>query len=484
MIFNLPNPIPYTILDPDELNNSIGKFDIIPYYGTTETSSHIMLELFQTLTNLSPTFNSVLDDLNTYTFGSRIKIVNRAIPGLDVEATDLEFDDQVAYESYLGSLNIKLKTIIHSSKRLNRHLNTTGNGYIHIKRVRIAGVVRYQIKIPHYKHVAYQESKDPAFDFLLISKFIGDLQRMEKFPPTIIPATQIGQKLIWTRTAKNIDECIIHIKRDDDHEESDIYARSPIASIMTWLYVDYQKGNMSSKIAATEIISKLILAFQAPDPNTEDIDDPEDHENGNHSVEYGQNGKIGGKRKTLFQRNMMVLKELTTQLGDHPSIMGKTKGAASIAGLEYPHSGIAPTSIPLELNRDTNYDKHQQDSAIQFVCIVLRWAPELIMARQTKTQLGGNLLYDIFTMKNESVIVPSQCFYEDIWNDILNQIIEEEGGPSEFDNFGIKFPDVIVQMIEKFKGSGSGSVGQQLDSNADPSNPEIDIDGNGNTDDT
>ena len=74
-------------------------------------------------------------------------------------------------------------------------------------------------------------------------------------------------------------------------------------------------------------------------------------------------------------------------------------------------------------------------------------------ARQAKTNLGGNLLYDLFTMKNEATIEPRQGRFEDLINQILAQILERESGPADFQGYGLKFPDIITRMIEKFKGS-------------------------------
>ena len=67
--------------------------------------------------------------------------------------------------------------------------------------------------------------------------------------------------------------------------------------------------------------------------------------------------------------------------------------------------------------------------------------------------IGGNTLYDQFTIKNEATIQPLQTWLENIVNDLLSQICTIEGGDNEYKSYGLKLPNVIGDMIEKFKGS-------------------------------
>lgn len=438
MIFSLPNPIPMTVRDPEDMVEFFTKYGIVPYYGTEERTSHSFLDLLTTVTSLSPTFGAVMRDLKEFTFGLNLEIVGRAIPGLAMETTELDPSEQMRYAQYLSGLNITLPTIRKLSKRIDQHLNVCGNAYLRIKRVTVGETVRYYFEVPHYKHVAYLKSKDPGSRFLVISKFLGDETLMAEYPPAVLPATMAGDTLVWTSTERNMDEAIIHVKLDSDEDESDYYARPDILEVMTWLYVDFQLGNLNSKIAATDLISKKIIAFQAPDPNTIPYED-EDLE------EINANGVIGGKKLDQFQANMLQLKQLITNLAGHPSTMGPGQVAGAIAGIEYPFSGQAPTTIDLEINRDTAYHTWQNDTAAAKICSTMGWAPELTALRQAKSTLGGNLLYDMFTIKNESTIKPRKIFFQDLWNGILAQVA---GTGSGFENYGIEFPDVISSMVE------------------------------------
>lgn len=475
MIFNLPNPIPPTVTDPEELQAYYLKFGIIPYYGTEETTSHLFLDLLNTLAELSPTFKATMRDINTYTFGLNLEIVGRAVPGLKSQTTELSFNDQVDFSNYLAGLGIPLKTILKLSKRINYHLAIAGNAYLVITRVEAAGAVRYWLNVPHFSNCAYLKPRpeDAGEEFILISKFLTNKTLLDKHPPEVLRATQEEEELRWMTTAPGIEKAVVHIKKDSDGDKSEFYARPDILSVITYLYIDFQLGNLNSKIAATELVTKKILAFEAPDPNLP-VTAPDDNGGGQYWGEITPRiaGDIAAKEPlSLFEQNMLVLKELTTNLGKHPSSISLGKAAATIAGVEYPAGANPPTPIDLELNRDTKHQAWQLETAVSIITAVLGWAPELIGIRPAAATLGGNLLYDIFTMKNVTTIKPKQTEFQDIWNTVLSQIVDREGGAGEFTNYGIEYPDVISEMVEAIKDSQTsrdpGQITQQRDQQAD-----------------
>ncbi len=388
------------------------------------------------------------------------------------------------YYNWLKSYNIDVRNVLKLSRRINTHLEMNSNSYLYLRRIEVGSTVRYEMRVEHFKHVIYRKSEDIGQEFVIISKFLNDEQKLNKFPPKILPVTLNGQDIVWQPAGNGVEEAIIHFKKEDQDGESDFYSRSDLIAILSWLYVDYQVGNLNSKIAATELITKKLLAFQAPDPSTLDLDDDEDETDVLEQI--GDNGRVGvRKEKDPFRRNMMQIKRLVTNLATHPTNLMDGGAAAAIAGVEYPYSGVAPEAIDLEMNRDTKHQEFQLDKAVANICMVMGWSPELLMYRQTKTNMGGNLLYDIFTVKNESTVRPRANTFEDFWNGIFDQIKARESAPSQFDQYGIQFPDVIQEMIDKFKGSGtSTNIGENpvrdgADINPDDNGQNPDDDGAG-----
>ena len=194
-MLSLNNPIPRSV-DKDELTQFYKKYGIIPYYGSSESSSHTFLDLLMSLTSLSPSFTACMLDLNAYTFGRNVDIVGRAIPGLSDETTELDFSDKEAFVLFLSELNISLVQVIKMLKKVLRYIKDNGNAYIHLKRVTVGDTVKYFIKTPHYKHCAYLNPAptERNVEFLIISKFLAHSdaeQLMVKNPPIIITSYSI-----------------------------------------------------------------------------------------------------------------------------------------------------------------------------------------------------------------------------------------------------------------------------------------------------
>ncbi len=455
MIFNLPNPIPYAVKDNAELQNLWSKYNIIPRYGTNESGSFAFEDLVSSLCQLSPTFGSVTGDLAWYTFGLNASIATGIRPGLATEIEILPIQQQMVFEDFLASINIRLMQVMKVLRRIDYFLLASGNAYLHFKRIEVAGLVRYEITAPHFKHCAYVRSQDIGEDFIIISKFLTDSQLLQKYPPTILRATQMDEPLRWMKTGKGIEEAIVHLISDGGQtniSEGEYSGRPEILSVMPWLYVDFQSGNLSSKILATEVITKKIIAFMAQDPNTMPDTDIAGEQ------EINGEGYIGRGEKDHFKENMRVLKMLTTQLGRHPGEAGTGDAAASIAGIEIPFGSEAPTTIDLEMNRDTKDIEWRTDKATVRICSALRWSPELISDRPAKATLGGNLLYDIFMIKDTVTIQPRQKFYEDCINIRLQEIVEREGQTPNFPNYGIKLPEVIETLVGKLRTGASNTI--------------------------
>lgn len=474
MIFNLPNPIPAQFKDPEDLQDFFKGLSVVPYYGTSENTSHRFLDLLKNLAELSPTFGSIMGDINAYAFGLNLEVTTRNIPGLKTQDTgELQEDAQINYLRWAGQYNIKASRILQVSKKANTHLSICGNAYLLIRRITAGDLVQYYFEVPHFTHCAYVISKDNGELFLLISRYLGDLELLRKYPPRILRATKEGDRIRWNTVGNGIEEAVIHIKNDNAIDDSDYYNRPQLISAMPALYTDYKIGELSSKIAATDLISKKLLAFEAPDPDAIGGDeDPEETPEIN-------NGQIGSKRSMdYFERNAMILKQLVTNMGHHPSISTNERTPSTIATIEYPHGGNPPTAIDLEVNRDRDYHKYQDERSAIIICEALRWAPELISNRPAEATLGGNLMYDIFTIKNQTTIVPIQTKFEDLWNEILEQIHQQENAPAEFSSYGIKFTDLIGSILEKFKGAGTpGQAAVQTSPSANINNQTNEDDG-------
>jgi len=440
MIFNLPEGIPNQVFDTKELMSFYSRYQVIPQFGTTDKSSATFLSLLRSLTDLSPTFTAAMRDLKAYTFGLNIEITQSVIPGLKMEIQPVAEADQVAFATWLAGVGISLQRITALSKRLKHHLAVSGNAYLKIKRVRVGAAVKYKMDVPFYTHCAYLVSQDPGENFLIVSPYIGDAQKLSERPPLILRATQAAEQIRWLKTGNGVEEAIIHVKADTDEEESPYYARPDIIHCLPALFTDYQLDNLNSKISAAELVSKKLLAFQAPDPNSLDSGDDE-------RVEVGDSGVLGRRRGSPFQAAMLQLKEISTNLASSPGGMGIAPSAA-FAGIQYPYGDKPPLAIDLEMNRDTKHQAWQLETCVRRICSILGWAPELVSMISAKATLGGNMLRDILIQKEISTIAPDQFFFADLWNSIIAEIKTDEAAPAAFESYGIRFPRVITELLD------------------------------------
>ncbi|MEL6140280.1 MAG: hypothetical protein AAFU67_01515 [Bacteroidota bacterium] len=449
MFFGLQNPIPYEAVDKDHLANWIKEHRAIPYYGSFERSSHRFLWLLRDLADLSPTYSACMRARKNYTFGMNVNIADRSTPELADEEIVVDFNDQVAFRNQLQDYGINLNHLPKIGRRAEDHLQQSGNAYLRIRRSRVGGVVRYQMTALHYLHCLYKVSEDPGERFLLHSKYLHSTDSINSHPPTIYRVTPQGEPLRWMEEGDGVEATVVHLMYTENNSDGDYYDRSPLIPFLTYLYTDFQSGNHISKVAAAEFVTKLLIAIEQEDPQA-------------------FNSSIGedGEQRDSFTEIAREIKEMTTSMATQGNHIGAKSGQASIGLFEYPNGAKPPTTIPLEVNRDTKYLEMQIEKAAAMVASACGWSITLTELRPAKATLGGNLLYDTFVMKNTETIVPRQTFWENIFNDILLQICEEENAPDQFKNYGIKFPDVIGKMLESV-GGNTAAPSQQVSTTTD-----------------
>jgi len=145
----LQSPIPEPP-DVKDLQKRMTELGIIPYMGDNAGRSLLILDLIRTACKLSPTFVSTIQDLNTFSFGAYSEIGRVPVPGLKIPKVELPQGEQETFGELMASYGLPLNSIIDVSKKLNRHYHESGNAYFRVKKVTIAGVVKYRIFADHY----------------------------------------------------------------------------------------------------------------------------------------------------------------------------------------------------------------------------------------------------------------------------------------------------------------------------------------------
>ncbi len=446
-MLKLNNPIPNTVIDPLDIQETVNKLRILPPFGVGTQSAFAYLNYIRNLTELSETFNSVIDDICFFTFGLSLNVKKQSIAGIDdEESAVLSVQEKRDFAKFWQNYGIGALKISDISKQLFRYLKDSGNAYLCIKRVKVGDTVKYFFETVHYLHAAYLlETDADGTEYLVISKR-WNMSYMARFAPKALAATRFGDVLKWTKTDNGIEEAVIHIQKKNDNSESKVYGRpSDVISIIPHLYVDYAQGLLQSKIAATETVTKKVLLFEKADPNIyEETPQSMPIETHNEGNTLGQVINYSYTTQTPFQRNMKVLKNLTTTEGETPS---------SMAGIEYPFGSKAPTAIDIEMNRDTAHHKFQSELAENKICARLGWSPIILGVRQVSGSLGGNVLKDTFQMFGAKTVIPLQNYFETFWNDLFSQIGVKENAPQNIQEKGWAMPNMIETIIAKLGDS-------------------------------
>ena len=161
---------------------------------------------------------------------------------------------------------------------------------------------------------------------------------------------------------------------------------------------------------------------------------------------------------------MNVIRKVTTNEGG----FGESK---TLAGIEYPHGGRPPTAIPLAINRDVKYSDFQIDKASSYVYSIHGWDKQLNGFEPARSNIGGNIIIDLFITKNTGTILPLQNDWCEIWAEILVEI----AGQTEYQGqvYTLKFPNLIDELVEQLIASKHGKTDEILEAEEEEAIEEI-----------
>ena len=423
-MLRLKSPIPPSIVDPKELKEAVKNFKLVPYYGYSAQGSHSFLRLLCDLYTLSPSHGACINDKKFFAFEGDLDIVGKDIPGFIDDPAELSDSDKIDFIEKIAEYGITLIEIIKLTQKLFTNLEATGNCYLYYKEVQTAGVFKVFIKVIHPKHLMYLATEDDEPRTVVIAK-----QWNEK----ALKEAKIVRTYPEFTEKKGMRETVFHIKNEVD--ESDWYGRPSSIQSLHWQMVEFLTSTLNCKISSTEIITKKVLAFEAPEPGIQ----PEGDED------------FAAKKR--LQQKAYALRQITTAEGEDPK---------SLFVVEYPKEGKAPVSIDIEVNRDSAYFKASSEAAADYIYASHRWSKQLIGHTSVKNGIGGNVIKDLLVVKDETVIRPLQRIFQNLWSLVFKTMSEGIGDTSLAEKT-VKFPNVIENLVE--------SLGSEIKVEDDPIDP-------------
>lgn len=427
-LWNLKNPVPENFDDDDRLKTFIDKTGIIPYYGQVGNSSHGFLRLLDNLTSLSPSFGAVMNDLKGYAYGGGVHVTNREEYGLESEEEEDELSREERREFLvaLRELGVSASNWKKTSEIMLQNRLESGNVWLRVTVAIIGNQARAWVKVEHYRHVAYlkPEKGEENIRIAIVSKKF-DIDYWKKNPPEIFDVTlaDTDNEVTWRDRGDGVYEAMLHWA--DIKDGNGFYGRPDILQVLQWLFVENALGDAACKTTANLLLTKMIAMF----------------ERNPYRKKAGKDDG-GGSQKDSFQSNMIELKTLTTNQGQNVS---------EILGIEYAKGSTAPTFEKISITRDHQYNTATADQAGAFIYSNMGWARELTNVKQTRSNLGGNNLRDLFTISDVRTIQPIQLWTEDII-DIVNGAIWNflEGTVALPELRKLKFNNLISDLVETF----------------------------------
>lgn len=412
MNFNLINPIPEVLKDPKELNRLLRKYEIVPYYGQGEDTSHTMLDTLRDLCELSTSHVACKNDIGAWAFASGFNIVKKQIPGLYIPmAIPASEQESFKFIQSFAKYGINPVQLIELTMRMFNSMRDSGNAYLLIRVAKVNSTIQVFFDVLDYEDTAYLVPKSKNSDLTLINTPIWKEDYWVKNPPKIYTASTPGKPFNF-KEKSSVFETVLHIKNPTNY----FYGRPRILSVLNAMFSEFSALDLMAKVTGTEFVTKTILAFEEINPS--------------------RKFASGESADTIFNKRITRLRQITTNEGG--------SSAKSLAAIEYPHGGQPPTEIKLDVNRDTDYAQYQSDTASSVIYENHAWSKELTGRINTKSGIGGNILGDLFKLKNRSTIIPLQKQMEYVWNEVFNNLAPWIG---EY-QFTFQFPDIITPITQ------------------------------------
>lgn len=416
--------------DSQEVRTLFDEFNIVPFFTSNAEASHGYIEVLENLTGLSASHKACKKDIKTYSFGS--------VDGLEDENGNPATDQQKEkFFEILSTHRLSTKKIHEIIESVYDNVKDFGNAYVRIKVLTLKDQSQVYLSTIHPSQIAYLKT-DEVQDKMCIITEKWDREYWKKHRPEILPINLFSDLSVnWKDERKGgvrESQCIVHIKTKND--KSDYYGRPDILPVVNWMFTEWQMSETAGKTAGTEFVSKFIMFFEEVDPARQ---------------QSKANLNNGGTQAGGLDRRMMKLRELTTVEGADPK---------SIVGMDYPFGQKEPKIEKLDVFRDVNYTKSMLEIASSYIFAVWSWAKELTGMASFSGSIGGNIVFDLFRVKNISTIRPTQEEYSGYYWELVRVIFDKLGLKEKV--FCLKYSDLIREIISVSENTNNTSGGSTV----------------------
>jgi len=408
--WGLSNPIPDLVADKADLVKFFeqGKF-IVPYAVQSGKSAHTTLKLLYDLSELSPVQKSAIAAKQDFCFGNGVATFNG-----ETENTDEFFD-------FLRQISIDPSEVTDKARASLRDEAICGTAFMLAQIAEVNGQYSASMRRLSPKNCY------PCFDY--------DNQHAD-FNNTLL----YSDKQVWSNlmlgTLKEEDWKIVGrwpkvtsrqikgmgkvfetvVQMNCVGYEQEFWGRA--AADTNWLYIDYQQANSTAKISGSEVLTKLFLLLQEPDP-----------------LLLEQAGKSAEDVKRSIAAGL------------RGALTNKGADSQSLASLFY--TGEKPDVHQIGINRDSAWAKLTRENTVQNICAAHGIPASLIGLEEMRVGLGGTVVMDTLVKTNSIKVVPTQVRFERMFTNLMQFFASFTG--FDIAAHKLKFTGPIPEMIAQLK---------------------------------
>lgn len=257
-LYQVKNPIPDEVCDPDEIQTFFKKWNFVPYAGTTNHSGQMLLVWYLMLAQLSPTHNACISKKLKYAVGGKATPVRSEDQEWDTgeESQPLPSPEKTNYRDTVNEFIDFDGGVTKFHRRIGWAFEATGNAWVEMSYSQTLGVGRVSLKAHRVTHCLYLNTKPGEMRVVAISPKWED-NYLNKNQPRYVPLYPN-----FVQDENGILRTMFHLKNGDNSW----YGRPESAGADLYKYREVQDAMYLVKQAGANFTGQLIIEVEDDDP--------------------------------------------------------------------------------------------------------------------------------------------------------------------------------------------------------------------------
>lgn len=259
-LFQIQNPIPDEVRDPDTLTKMFQKWNFVPYAGTSKRSGQMLLVWYLMLAKLSPTNSACIGKKVKYALGGKATFER---------AEDAEWDTGEASDPMTPAEKTTQRDAVNQfvtfengvsdfHRRIGWAYEATGNAWVEMTYAETMGEGRVNLKAHPVTHCLYVNTKPGEMKIIAVSPVWEDAY-LDKKPPRFVPK----YPAFMTMEDGSL-KTMFHLKNG----ENEWYGRPASQGADLYKYREVQDALYLVKQAGANFTGQLIIEVEDDDPQT------------------------------------------------------------------------------------------------------------------------------------------------------------------------------------------------------------------------